>query len=47
MFGGMIIQVMTVFVVPMFQAIWREGAVNRMNRKTLNKTNNRIQDEIE
>ena len=24
MFGGMIIQVMTVFVVPMFQAMWRE-----------------------
>ncbi len=28
-FGGMIIQVMTVFVVPLFQAIWREGKVNR------------------
>jgi copper/silver efflux system protein len=27
MFGGMIIQVMTVFVVPLFQAIWREGKV--------------------
>jgi copper/silver efflux system protein len=24
MFGGMVIQVMTVFVVPLFQAIWRE-----------------------
>jgi len=24
-FGGMIIQVMTIFVVPMLQAIWREG----------------------
>ncbi len=24
MFGGMVIQVMTVFVVPMFQAMWRE-----------------------
>jgi Cu(I)/Ag(I) efflux system membrane protein CusA/SilA len=23
-FGGMIIQVMTVFVVPLFQAMWRE-----------------------
>jgi len=32
-FGGMIIQVMTIFVVPLFQAIWRERAV----RKTLNK----------
>jgi Cu(I)/Ag(I) efflux system membrane protein CusA/SilA len=27
MFGGMVIQVMTVFVVPMFQAMWREKAV--------------------
>ncbi|HAH25797.1 MAG TPA: cation transporter [Prolixibacteraceae bacterium] len=29
MFGGMVIQVMTVFVVPMFQSIWRERAVTR------------------
>jgi Cu(I)/Ag(I) efflux system membrane protein CusA/SilA len=28
-FGGMIIQVMTVFVIPLFQAIWREGKVKR------------------
>lgn len=27
MFGGMVIQVMTVFVVPLFQAMWREGAI--------------------
>lgn len=27
-FGGMIIQVMTVFVVPLFQAMWREKSVN-------------------
>jgi hypothetical protein len=27
MFGGMVIQVMTVFVVPLFQAMWREGEV--------------------
>lgn len=26
-FGGMIIQVMTIFVVPMFQSMWREWAV--------------------
>jgi Cu(I)/Ag(I) efflux system membrane protein CusA/SilA len=26
-FGGMVIQVMTIFVVPLFQAIWRENAV--------------------
>lgn len=28
-FGGMIIQVMTIFVVPLFQAMWREWAVTR------------------
>lgn len=28
-FGGMIIQVMTIFVVPLFQAIWRERAVSK------------------
>lgn len=30
MFGGMVIQVMTVFVVPMFQAMWREKAVKKI-----------------
>ena len=30
-FGGMIIQVMTVFVVPMFQSMWRENAVKKGN----------------
>jgi Cu(I)/Ag(I) efflux system membrane protein CusA/SilA len=29
MFGGMIIQVMTVFVVPIFQSMWREYAIKR------------------
>jgi len=28
-FGGMIIQVMTIFVVPLFQAMWRENAVKK------------------
>jgi Cu(I)/Ag(I) efflux system membrane protein CusA/SilA len=28
-FGGMVIQVMTIFVVPLFQAIWREGIIRR------------------
>jgi hypothetical protein len=37
MFGGMVIQVMTVFVVPMFQSMWREN--------TVRKTKNPIQDE--
>jgi len=27
MFGGMVIQVMTVFVVPLFQSVWREWAL--------------------
>jgi Cu(I)/Ag(I) efflux system membrane protein CusA/SilA len=27
MFGGMVIQIMTVFVVPLFQAMWRERAL--------------------
>ena len=31
MFGGMIIQVMTIFVVPLFQAMWRERAVSHKN----------------
>jgi len=31
-FGGMIIQVMTVFVVPLFQAIWREREVIHKNK---------------
>jgi len=26
-FGGMLLQVMTMFVVPVFQAIWREREV--------------------
>jgi Cu(I)/Ag(I) efflux system membrane protein CusA/SilA len=29
MFGGMIIQIMTIFVVPLFQSVWREKAVSR------------------
>lgn len=28
MFGGMVIQIMTVFVVPLFQAMWRERETN-------------------
>jgi len=32
MFGGMVIQVMTVFVVPMFQSMWRENAVKSTQR---------------
>jgi len=38
-FGGMIIQVMTIFVVPMFQAMWREGAVRRNKGKVIQTFN--------
>ena len=33
-FGGMIIQVMTIFVVPLFQAMWREHSVKSEKLKT-------------
>lgn len=38
-FGGMIIQVMTIFVVPMFQSMWRENAVKRNEKKTNQNVN--------
>jgi Cu(I)/Ag(I) efflux system membrane protein CusA/SilA len=44
-FGGMIIQVMTIFVVPLFQAIWREGAVKQELRKTSQQVKNIESDE--
>jgi Cu(I)/Ag(I) efflux system membrane protein CusA/SilA len=34
-FGGMIIQIMTMFVVPVFQCMWREGAIRRQDKKSL------------
>jgi Cu(I)/Ag(I) efflux system membrane protein CusA/SilA len=37
-FGGMIIQLMTMYVVPVFQAIWRENAVKKQ-AKALNYEN--------
>jgi len=39
-FGGMIIQVMTIYVVPLFQAMWRENAVTRENKKGIKRTSN-------
>jgi Cu(I)/Ag(I) efflux system membrane protein CusA/SilA len=44
-FGGMIIQVMTIFVVPLFQAMWREGAVKNKNRLAVQLINNQSKDE--
>lgn len=32
-FGGMLIQSMTMFVVPVFQCMWREGAIKRNKKK--------------
>ena len=45
MFGGMVIQVMTVFVVPMFQSMWRENAVTRKNKLAIQPINNQDSDE--
>lgn len=45
MFGGMIIQVMTIFVVPLFQAIWREKAVSGRIPSVIQPTNNLDEDE--
>ncbi|MHC1733137.1 MAG: efflux RND transporter permease subunit [Bacteroidales bacterium] len=44
-FGGMIIQVMTIFVVPVFQAIWREGEVLRSEKLKGKILKNEIEDE--
>jgi Cu(I)/Ag(I) efflux system membrane protein CusA/SilA len=41
-FGGMIIQVMTIFVVPLFQAMWRERAVKNEIRKDKNESEDEI-----
>ncbi len=45
MFGGMVIQVMTVFVVPLFQAMWRERAVSRYRHSEIQSINNQFNDE--
>jgi Cu(I)/Ag(I) efflux system membrane protein CusA/SilA len=45
MFGGMVIQVMTVYVVPLFQAMWRERAVTRHNQLAIHSLNNQDNDE--
>jgi Cu(I)/Ag(I) efflux system membrane protein CusA/SilA len=45
LFGGMVIQIMTVFVVPLFQAMWREGAVRHKMNKSAQLTKNPLEDE--
>lgn len=44
-FGGMVIQVMTVFVVPVFQAIWREKTVSRHLVRQDLELNNQVENE--
>jgi Cu(I)/Ag(I) efflux system membrane protein CusA/SilA len=44
-FGGMVIQVMTVFVVPLFQAMWREGEVTHKNKIAAQTINNMMKNE--
>jgi copper/silver efflux system protein len=44
-FGGMIIQVMTIFVVPLFQSMWREGEIVRKNKVSRESTKNHSEDE--
>lgn len=39
-FGGMTIQIMTMFIVPILQCFWREGVINRENRKKLKEVTN-------
>ncbi|MFA5046050.1 MAG: efflux RND transporter permease subunit [Paludibacter sp.] len=39
-FGGMIIQVMTIYVVPIFQAMWRESAAKKLAKVAIQTTNN-------
>lgn len=34
-FGGMLIQSMTMFVVPVFQCMWREAAIKRVRKKSV------------
>jgi Cu(I)/Ag(I) efflux system membrane protein CusA/SilA len=46
-FGGMVIQVMTVFVVPLFQAMWREGEVTHKNKIAAKTINNQPGNEDE
>ncbi len=39
-FGGMIIQVMTIYVVPLFQSMWRENAVKKMEKHAIQTAKN-------
>jgi Cu(I)/Ag(I) efflux system membrane protein CusA/SilA len=43
MFGGMVIQVMTIFVVPLFQSMWRERTVRRSAIHSIEITENKTE----
>jgi Cu(I)/Ag(I) efflux system membrane protein CusA/SilA len=38
-FGGMVIQIMTMFVVPVLQCFWREGEIRKLERTALTSEN--------
>ncbi|MDX9947528.1 MAG: efflux RND transporter permease subunit [Bacteroidales bacterium] len=44
-FGGMVIQVMTIFIVPLLQAVWRERAVRHHLPRQSHNTNNLTENE--
>jgi copper/silver efflux system protein len=44
-FGGMVIQVMTIFVVPLFQSMWRERAVANHKVENNQILNNEVENE--
>jgi Cu(I)/Ag(I) efflux system membrane protein CusA/SilA len=41
-FGGMVIQLMTMFVVPVLQSFWREGEVKKLERKGIHPENQEL-----
>jgi len=43
-FGGMIIQIMTMFVVPVLQCIWREGEIKKRDRMRIEISQNKYND---
>jgi Cu(I)/Ag(I) efflux system membrane protein CusA/SilA len=38
-FGGMVIQIMTMFVVPILQCFWREGEVRKQAKEAITLEN--------
>ena len=44
-FGGMVIQVMTIFVVPLFQAIWREREARKLPAVSIENSDNQNKNE--